>query len=70
MQTILGANGQIAEELAHELKKNYTSNIRLVSRAPKKVNDTDTLFAADLLDATKAIESVKGSEIVYFTLGL
>ncbi|HHF7372734.1 hypothetical protein [Legionella bozemanae] len=35
-QTILGANGQIAEELAKELRKNYTPDIRLVSRNPKK----------------------------------
>lgn len=70
MQTILGANGQIGEELARELKRNYTSDIRIVSRNAKKVNDTDTVFSADLSDREKAIESVKGSEIAYFTLGL
>lgn len=70
MQTILGANGQIAEELARELKRNYTSDIRLVSRKPKKVNDTDSLFAANLLDKDKADEAIKGSNIAYFTLGL
>jgi len=70
MQTILGANGQIAEELARALKRNYTETIRLVSRKPKKVNDTDMLFAANLLDRDKADEAVKGSDIAYFTLGL
>lgn len=70
MQTILGANGQIGEELARELKRNYTSDIRIVSRNAKKVNDTDTVFSADLSDKEKAIEAVKGSEIAYFTLGL
>ncbi|WP_423998547.1 NAD-dependent epimerase/dehydratase family protein [Maribacter sp. IgM3_T14_3] len=70
MQTILGANGQIAIELAKELKKKYTSDIRLVSRNPKKVNDTDTLFSANLLDKQKTEEAVKGSEIVYLTVGL
>ncbi|MGO4921245.1 NAD-dependent epimerase/dehydratase family protein [Maribacter spongiicola] len=70
MQTILGANGQIAIELAKELKKKYTSNIRLVSRNPKKVNDTDTLFSANLLDKHKTEEAVKGSEIAYLTVGL
>ena len=70
MQTILGANGQIAEELARELKLNYTSQIRLVSRNPKRVNDTDVLFAANLLDREKADEAVKGSDIAYLTLGL
>ncbi|EFK34605.1 NAD dependent epimerase/dehydratase family [Chryseobacterium gleum] len=70
MQTILGANGQIGEELARELKRNYTSDIRIVSRNAKKVNETDTVFSADLSDRQQAIEAVKGSEIAYFTLGL
>ncbi|MEO6914456.1 MAG: NAD-dependent epimerase/dehydratase family protein [Chitinophagaceae bacterium] len=70
MQTILGANGQIATELAKELKRKYTSDIRLVSRDPKKVNDTDLLFPADLMDAAKTNEAVKGSEIAYLTVGL
>ncbi|RFS21708.1 NAD-dependent epimerase/dehydratase family protein [Chitinophaga silvatica] len=70
MQTILGANGQIGEELARELKRKYTSDIRIVSRHAKKVNDSDITFSADLTIKEKAIEAVKGSEIVYFTLGL
>ena len=70
MQTILGANGQIGEELARELKRNFTSDIRIVSREAKKVNDTDEVFPADLSIREKAIEAVKGSGIVYFTLGL
>lgn len=70
MQTILGANGQIGEELARELKRNFTSDIRIVSRDAKKVNDTDEVFSADLSIREKAIEAVKGSEIAYFTLGL
>lgn len=70
MQTILGANGQIGEELARELKKNFTSDIRIVSRKAKKINDTDEVFSADLSIREKAIEAVKGSEIAYFTLGL
>ena len=70
MQTILGANGQIGEELARELKRNFTSDIRIVSRDAKKVNDTDEVFSADLSSREKAIEAVEGSEIAYFTLGL
>lgn len=70
MQTILGANGQIAEELARELYRNYTTDIRLVSRAPKKINDTDQLFPANLLDIESTEEAVKGSEIAYLTVGL
>lgn len=31
MQIILGSNGQIGHELAKELYKNYTKEIRLVS---------------------------------------
>ncbi|MGE8431183.1 NAD-dependent epimerase/dehydratase family protein [Chryseobacterium joostei] len=70
MQTILGANGQIGEELARELKRNFTSDIRIVSRNAKKVNDTDEVFSADLSIREKAVEAVKGSNIAYFTLGL
>lgn len=70
MQTILGANGQIATELGRELKRDYTSELRLVSRNPRKVNDTDTLMSADLLDAEQTRAAVAGSEIVYFTAGL
>jgi len=70
MQTILGANGQIAVELAKELKNKYTANIKLVSRNPKKVNNTDLLFSADLLSANKTSEAIANSDIVYFTAGL
>ena len=50
MQTILGANGTIGTLLAKELPA-YTGEIRLVSRNPKKVNESDELFPADLTDA-------------------
>jgi len=70
MQTILGANGQIAVELARELRKTYTSDLRLVSRNPRKVNDTDSVVAANLLDARQTAEAVKDSSTVYFTAGL
>lgn len=70
MQTILGATGQIAVELAKELHLHYTQNLRLVSRNPRKVNESDTLVAANLLDAQQTVAAVAGSEIVYFTAGL
>lgn len=70
MQTILGANGQIAEELAKELEKKYHTKIRLVSRNPRKVNETDELFPADLLDWQATHNAVEGSDIVYLTVGL
>lgn len=66
----MGANGQIGEELARELKRNFTSDIRVVGRKATKVNDTDEVFSADLSIREKAIEAVKGCEIAYFTLGL
>lgn len=70
MQTILGANGQIAVELARELHRKYTHDLRLVSRNPRKVNDTDMLMPANLLDARQTREAVRGSKVVYFTAGL
>lgn len=70
MQTILGATGQIAVELARELRRNHASELRLVSRNPRKVNETDALVAANLLDAEQTAAAVKGSEVVYFTAGL
>ncbi len=70
MQTILGANGQIAVELARELRREFTTDIRLVSRNPRPVNDGDQLVKADLLDAQQTAEAVAGSDIVYFTAGL
>ncbi|MEV8470740.1 SDR family oxidoreductase [Ralstonia sp. UNC404CL21Col] len=70
MQTILGANGQIAMELARELQRNYTGDVRLVSRNPRKVNDTDSVVSANLLDAKQTAAAVKGSHVVYFTAGL
>ncbi|MFT4186510.1 MAG: NAD-dependent epimerase/dehydratase family protein [Micrococcaceae bacterium] len=70
MQTILGSGGQIANELALELKRNFTNDIRLVSRKPVKVNDTDQLMSADLMDAKATSKAVVGSDIVYLTVGL
>lgn len=70
MQTILGATGQIAVELARELRRHHTSDLRLVSRNPRKVNDTDELVSANLLDAQQTAAAVQGSDVVYFTAGL
>ncbi len=70
MQTILGSGGIVANEVAKELYRNFTKEIQLVGRNPKKVNDSDKLFKADLLDAQQTIDAVAGSEIVYLTAGL
>lgn len=70
MQTVLGANGQIAEELTRELYRSFTHDIRLVSRNPVKVHDTDQLVRADLTDPESTAQAVAGSEIAYLTVGL
>lgn len=69
MQTILGSGGVIGTELARALPQ-YTKKIRLVSRNPEKVNDTDELFKADLTRHRQVNDAVTGSEIVYLTVGL
>ncbi|RMI26782.1 MAG: NAD-dependent epimerase/dehydratase family protein [Calditrichaeota bacterium] len=69
MQTILGAGGAIGIELAKALKQ-FTKNIRLVSRSPKAVNSGDQLLSADLTKPEDVIRAVKGSNIVYLTVGL
>lgn len=68
MQTIIGSGGAIGIELAKALKQ-YTNDIRLVSRNPKKVNDTDQLFPADITDRDQLEKAVRGSDIVYVTVG-
>jgi nucleoside-diphosphate-sugar epimerase len=68
MQTILGSGGPIGVELAKALSR-YTNEIRLVSRKPEKVNATDEIFAADVLDAVQLENAVRGSAIVYVTVG-
>jgi nucleoside-diphosphate-sugar epimerase len=68
-QTILGAGGIIGKELARILPE-YTTDIRLVSRHPEKVNAGDTLFSADLNNAEQVAEAVTGSAVVYLTAGL
>jgi len=57
-------------ELARELARKYSTELRLVSRNPRKVNETDVVFAANLLDAEQTAAAVQGSDIVYFTAGL
>jgi nucleoside-diphosphate-sugar epimerase len=68
MQTIIGSGGAIGLPLAKELKK-YTEKIRLVSRNPQKVNETDELFPMDANNLTKLNEAIVGSEVVYVTIG-
>src|SRR5690606_20375555 len=69
MQTILGANGVIGNELS-KLLPQYTDKLRQVSRNPKLVNATDETFVADLLDPKAVSDAVKGSEVAYLVAGL
>lgn len=67
-QTILGANGTIGKILARELKI-FTDQIRLVSRNPKKINETDELFPADLSNPDQVDKAIEGSDVVYLVVG-
>lgn len=69
MHTILGANGVIAQELSRALASS-SQPIRQVSRNPQRVNQTDEVVAADLLDGKATANAVSGSEVVYLVAGL
>jgi len=69
MQTILGSTGIIGKELAKALPQ-YTNKVRLVSRNPKKANESDELLKANLLNSDETMKAVEGSEVVYLTVGL
>ena len=62
LQTVLGAGGATGVELAKALR-GYDTKIRLVSRNPVKVNPSDELFKADLLDEKQTLDAVKGSDV-------
>lgn len=68
MQTIIGSGGAIGIELAKALTE-YTTDIRLVSRNPVKVNKADQLYAANVTNCHELEKAVKDSEVVYVTLG-
>lgn len=69
MHTILGANGVIAQELSRALAA-HISSIRQVSRNPRRVNQTDETFSANLLDSKATAMAVSGSEVAYLVAGL
>lgn len=68
MQTILGSGGAIGIELAKALTQ-WTTEIRLVSRNPKKVNESDSLFPANLTNREEIFKAVEGSSVCYVTVG-
>lgn len=69
MQVILGSGGAIGNDLAKELT-NYTDEIRLASRNPKKINEKDELVKCDLTKADDVDNAVKGCRVAYLTVGL
>jgi nucleoside-diphosphate-sugar epimerase len=69
MQTILGASGTIGKLLAKELMT-YTDRVRLVCRHPKRINESDELYPADLFEPGAVDGAVKGSDVVYLVVGL
>ena len=68
MQTILGSGGAIGTDLAKALTQ-YTDEIKLVSRNPKKVNERDILHPFDFSDPAQIYKAIEGSEICYVTAG-
>lgn len=69
MQTILGSGGIIGKEASYCLNE-FSDQIRQVSRKPKQVNSTDQIFPADLKNESDVRAAVKGSKVVYLTVGL
>ncbi|SHF48465.1 Nucleoside-diphosphate-sugar epimerase [Flavisolibacter ginsengisoli DSM 18119] len=68
MQTIIGSGGTIGLPLAKELNK-YTNQLKLVSRHPQKVNESDDLYPLDVQQFNKIDRAISGSEVVYITIG-
>lgn len=70
MQTILGANGIIGEELAKVLRSEHTDEIKLVGRSPQKLDARDLLYQCDLLEPESVKDALADTEIAYLTVGL
>ena len=68
MQTILGSGGAVGAYLAKELKQ-FTNDIKLVSRNPVKVNESDILQIADFTNPNEVTKAIEESEICYITVG-
>jgi nucleoside-diphosphate-sugar epimerase len=68
-QIILGSGGSIGTALAKELKQ-YTNEIHLFARTPKKVNENDVLVKGNLLDADQIANALKNMDVAYLVVGL
>jgi len=64
MHTILGANGTIACDLSRG-PATFPSDIRQVSRNPRKFDPNDETLAADLLEVRSTAKAESVSEVVY-----
>lgn len=69
MHTILGANGVIGHELSKALS-GEGERLRQVSRTPRKLNATDEIVPADLLDRDATARAISGSDVAYLVAGL
>ena len=69
LQTIIGSTGEIGKRLVKELQ-NYSDKIRLVSRNPLKINDTDELFRADVLNEKEISDALKDTDVAYLLVGI
>ena len=69
MHTILGSNGVIGYSLSKALTAKG-ERLRQVSRSPRKVNETDEVFPADLLDPKATAQAISGSDVAYLVAGL
>jgi nucleoside-diphosphate-sugar epimerase len=66
--TVLGANGNIAQEVSKSLSPDCL--IKQFSRSPKKVNETDVLISGNLLNAEEVSAAVAGSNVVFLLAGI
>jgi nucleoside-diphosphate-sugar epimerase len=69
MHTILGAGGVIGRGLAQHLRQ-YTNNIRLVSRRPLPVHGDEECVSADLSDAAQVEAALRDTRVAYLAAGL
>lgn len=69
IHVILGANGNIGNAISKELFQKGIP-VRQVSRNPKKVNESDEIVQADLLQSQEVHQSVKGATVVYLCAGI
>ena len=69
MQVILGSGGIIGTGLASILPQ-YTDKVRLVSRNPAAVNQSDELVKADLTNNEQTEKAVENADVAYLVLGM